>query len=404
MRILIIHQHDPAIHHVGGVGTYINTFIKYAPQDFKIRLIGVSTDAQKRPVGKWQKFQVNGTAFDYLPLVEAHPTYHGRFPLSVSFTWELWRKRHQIDFRDSILELHRIEPELALRDVEGGCKVLFFHTHSQDLYNPKTEIFWKRFPWLYFELEKRLISKIDQFYTVREDLIDWYQKRYPTLSQPFTFIPTWVDEKVFISRPESERVQIKKELASQNGLEASSAWVLFVGRFELQKDPFLLLQSFQHLLCRNPGTQLMMIGGGSLTSLVRSFITENRLEKNIFIFDAKSQEEVAQWMNTADALCLTSAYEGMPRVILEALQCGLPVVTIDEGEIRRIVTSPGVGRLVKERSPEVFSENLIQLLEQPPNRSACQKAAEPFTAKKVLDQLFASYRKLYAGGGSVYVR
>ena len=394
MRILIIHQHDPAINHVGGVGTYINTFIKYAPSDFQVSLVGVTTDSKKRPLGKWQQLTLDETTFDYLPLVAAHPTYHGRVPLSLSFTWELLRKRRQIDFKNALVELHRIEPELALRDIQGCRKVLFFHTHSQDLYHKQTEVFWKHFPWAYFALEKMLIRNMAQCYSVREDLIGWYHAKYPGLIKNFIFVPTWVDEDVFRSMPEADRRQTKEDLAQQYGLDPASKWILFVGRFEQQKDPFLLLKSFQALNRQLKDTQLIMIGGGSMETEIRSWIESHHLANMISLIKPQSQSDIAAWMNASDCLALSSAYEGMPRAVLEALQCGLPVVAVDEGETARLVTSPAAGCLVKTRDPETFSQSMAWLLGETPDRAACQSAARPFGAKKILDELFASYRAL----------
>lgn len=393
-RVLIIHQHDPAINHVGGVGTYINTFIKYAPADFEVSLIGVSTDAVARPIGKWQRREVEGTGryFNYLPIVESHPTYHGRFPLSLTFAWALWKYRKQIDFKKAILELHRIEPELALRGIKE-CKVCFFHTHTQDLYNPKTEIFWKKAPWLYFIIEKWLMKDMDQLYSVREDLIDWYKNRYPNMKQQFLFCPTWVDEDAFRCLPEPERLRIREELANEYGPDPKKKWLLYVGRFELQKDPDLLLRSFHHLHRQRPETQLILVGGGSMEPMIRAYIAEHHLEKSIFIIPPQKQPVIARWMNASDCFVLTSAYEGMPRVVLEALQCGLPAVSHDEGEARRVLGS-GAGRLVTDRTPEAFSAAFADVLDRPVDRKACQKGVEPYSAAKILENLFETYRQL----------
>ncbi len=402
MRVIIVHQHDPAIHHVGGVGTFINTFIKWAPEDCDVSLVGVSTDPEKRPVGRWQKFQVGARTIDYLPLVCAHPTYHSRFPLSVRFTWALWRHRRQIDFKNAIVELHRIEPELALLGI-GSPRALFFHTHTRDLYNPKTEVFWKRFPWLYFWLERRLLKRMERMYSVREDAVAWYRERYPKLSKPFSFLPTWVDEEVFHSLPEAERRAHKKALAADEGLDPESRWLLFVGRFELQKDPFLLLDAFRDLNERMPNTQLVMVGGGSLEDAIRATIATYRLGGKVFLVSPQPQSRISRWMNAADCLCLTSAYEGMPRVVVEALRCGLPAVSFDDGEARRLLEHALAGKLVKERTPRAFSEAFAEVLSRAPDRQACQRQVEQFSASAVLEGLFSDYRlmeKQAEAGGS----
>lgn len=393
MRVIIIHPHDPGIHHVGGVGTFINTFLKCAPSDVEVELVGVTADPQERPVGRWQELRSNGRTVKFLPLVAAHPTFHRRFPLSIEFTCALAQRRGMIDLQGAIVELHRIEPELALRDVRTW-KTLFFHTHTRDLYNPKTEVLWKRFPWLYFWLEARLIGHFDALYGVREDIVSSYRERYPQLRAPFTFLPTWVDEGVFASLPERERTPLKEALALQHGFDPACRLLLFVGRFELQKDPILLLDSFRDLLARRPDARLVMIGGGSLEFAIRDHLVSNRLTDRVLLLPPQAQDDIARWMNAADCLCLPSAYEGMPRVVLEALQCGLPVVASDEGETRRVAGDRAVGRLVRERTPEAFSAAFEEILDQRLDRAACQGQVAPYGAAAVLATLFDQYRRL----------
>lgn len=397
IRILIIHMHDPAIDHVGGLGTFINSFVKYAPEDFEVSLIGVSSEPEKRPVGEWQQLQISGRTLKYLPIVNAHPTYHGRYPLSIRFVWALNHFRPMINFKDAIIELHRIEPEIVLRDRKNP-KVLFYHTHPRDVYNPKTEIFWKKFPWAYFLLEGWLIKNMDQLYSVREDVIDWMRQKHG-MQQPFRFLPTWADEDVFKSLPEPERLQCKRELAGQHGIDAAAEWLLYVGRFELQKDPLLLVESFAKLQEKRPQTRLIMIGGGSLEPEIRALIERKQLGPKIHLIRPQSQPLLGKWMNASSLLCLTSAYEGMPRVVNEAFQCGLAAVSFDdEGGVRHVIKDRAVGRLVKERTPEAFSAAFEEMLKQAPDREACRKAVAPFGAKKVLETLFEDYRRLAAKG------
>ena len=81
------------------------------------------------------------------------------------------------------------------------------------------------------------------------------------------FLPTWVDEEVFVSFSEEARARQRRELARSFGLNPSRRWLLFVGRFEGQKDPLYLLELNQDwvperirvarkfLLSKKPGQQ-----------------------------------------------------------------------------------------------------------------------------------------------------
>lgn len=393
MRLLLIHQHDPSVPHVGGIQTFLNTFIKYAPADFEILLVGVTTDERTNPVGVKRGLRVDGREFEFLPIVAAHPNQRGRVPLSVRITAALHRFRREIPWSGSVVELHRIEPAMALRGLRAP-KVLFLHSHPQDLRNPKTEVVWGKFPAAYLWLERLLIGGMSRVYIVREDAVAFYRQRYPALADRIEFLPTWVDEEVFVSLPEEARARQRYQLARSWGLNPSRRWLLFVGRFEGQKDPLTLLESFRDLNGAAPEAQLIMIGEGSMEKQIRSAIAAYRLDDRVCLVPPVAQTQLARWMNSADCLVLTSAYEGMPRVVVESLQCGLPVVSTDVGETRRLIGDSVGGRLVSERTPEAFRQAVAELLKSPPSREACQRQAAPFTARKVLQPVYAAYRRL----------
>ena len=393
MRVIIVHQHDPGAPHVGGIGTFIETFVKYAPEDVKVSLVGITRDPATRPVGRWHQVNLGGKLCEVLPVVEAHPTHRGRVPLSLRFTVALARFRRMIDFRDAILEFHRVEPSLPLRSLPNR-KVLFLHGHMQDLYNSKTEVQWGKLPRLYFWVERRAIPMMERIYIVREDAVPFYCTRYPQWRERFGFLPTWVDDAVFSSLAQDERLRLRERFAREHGFHAGSRLLLFVGRFEGQKDPLLLLEAFRQLNGTVGHVVLVMIGTGRLEASIRAFLRTHSLGGVVRLFGSKPQQELAQWMNVADCLVLSSAFEGMPRVVVEALHCGLPVVSTQVGEVPRLIREAGAGRLVSQRTPEALAAAITEVLRQRPSHETCQRQILPYTAAKVLAPIYETYREL----------
>lgn len=74
-----------------------------------------------------------------------------------------------------------------------------------------------------------------------------------------------------------------------------------------------------------------------------------------------SRLEIAQMMNAADALVMTSLTEGSPQVIKEAMACGCPIVSVDVGDVKDLIG--GVeGCYIAERSTESVALNLEEAI------------------------------------------
>lgn len=394
IRVIQFHPYDPTHPNVGGIGSIIRALIKFAPSDFDIYFVGVSVNIELHPVGRWQRLELDGRSFHFFPVMAAPIGRRDKIPRTLKFAWALWRHRRQIDLHGAMLEFHRIEPSVVFW-LASNHKILFLHGHhGKDYYNPKSEVKWSRFPAIYFWLERHLIARFKQVYIVRADAVTHYQQHYPAMRDCIQFIPTWVDETVFHPLPLTGRRQLKRRFARQHQFDGGKRILLFVGRFVGQKNPLLLLQAYQEFKRHHDDAILVMIGMGELEADMRRFILEQELEADVRILGPRSHQQISEWMNAVDCLCLSSAFEGMPVVLLEALYCGVPVVSTDTGEAARLIPNDSIGRLVREHAPLPFMLAIRQILAQPSDPWACQQQAAPYTAQAVLYRLHSRYREL----------
>jgi glycosyltransferase involved in cell wall biosynthesis len=86
---------------------------------------------------------------------------------------------------------------------------------------------------------------------------------------------------------------------------------------------------------------------------------DTNLDVRIFTLENLSKEEVKNVFNIADCLLLTSFSEGSPQVVKEALACGLPVVSVDVGDVRSILKPIPYCFTSTERDPHVISNLII---------------------------------------------
>ena len=77
------------------------------------------------------------------------------------------------------------------------------------------------------------------------------------------------------------------------------------------------------------------------------------------------QENVAELLMTADVVCLPSYREGLPKSLIEACACGLPIVTTDTVGCREVVSDGENGFLVPIKSVEPLADALEKLIKDP---------------------------------------
>ena len=90
---------------------------------------------------------------------------------------------------------------------------------------------------------------------------------------------------------------------------------------------------------------------------------------------AGNQADVAPWMQALDLFCLPSyANEGVPQALMQAMACGLPVVTTPVGSIGEIVQDGETGRLVPPGDAGALGAAIEALLADAPLREPPRRA------------------------------
>jgi glycosyltransferase involved in cell wall biosynthesis len=115
---------------------------------------------------------------------------------------------------------------------------------------------------------------------------------------------------------------------------------------------------------------------------------------------AGNQSEVAPWMQAFDVFCLPSfANEGVPQALMQAMACGLPVVTTPVGSIEEIVTDGVTGVLVPPENAARLQAAIERLLNDASERNALgQRAAatarERFGEERMVERMVAVFRQV----------
>jgi len=394
-HICIIHQIDPIGKNVSGIGTFLRGFIKYAPKDFNIDLIGISSNNNKHSSNRWKRLRLGNKDFNFLPLL-CVKSKSGKtlMPLSLRFTLAL--KFSDIDTNNKLLFFNRIEPVLIFRKVKTPKIAVVHNDIVEQMKKGKSEVLWSKFSWLYFILEKYIFSSLNIIYSVNKNTVEFYQSKYSKQKKKFLFLPTWVDRYMFYPKKKSRERIRHKLLVRDKHLPAKGKWILFVGRFQQQKAPIRLIQTYAQYKKRNKDSYLILIGEGNLKNQIKDYVRKSELERSVFFIDFKNQLELAEFYRASDVMLLTSNFEGMPMCVLEALGSGLPVVSTDVGEVKRVIKNGFSGEVVDSFAPEDIARALEKVIKNPNiyKKENCVSCISEYTPEKVLKPVYELMRSL----------
>lgn len=137
--------------------------------------------------------------------------------------------------------------------------------------------------------------------------------------------------------------------------------LLFIGRLEKAKRIDLMIGVIEKTVKVHKDIILNIIGDGALRKELESLTKSKGLENHIKFLGYKNN--VYDYLNTADIFLLTSDYEGLPMVLLEAMAMKKIVITTNVGGISELIKDGKTGFLIDKGDPTRFSERLIGVID-----------------------------------------
>ena len=186
---------------------------------------------------------------------------------------------------------------------------------------------------------------------------------------------------------------ISKVDVLRKGNKAQSNNITFIGRIDPQKQPDHLIRAFEKIKKELPEAILRLVGDGSLTEQIKKLVSDLNLDGSV-IFDGirKDMENVYA---DCDVVVLTSQYEGMPNALIEAIGCGIPVVSYDCPIGPSEIIEDGVnGFIIDQDDTDEFAQKTVIALKQSWDediiKSTCRKFDSQVIAKQY-EEIFASF-------------
>ncbi len=172
-------------------------------------------------------------------------------------------------------------------------------------------------------------------------------------------------------------------LAIKNWTKSKHNKLIAVGEFKAQKNFLNLVEAIYFAKSSlNLDLSLLILGDGEQMPYISSQIKKMDLEENIFL--AGWVNDPLPYYNLADLFVLSSDYEGFGVVIVEAMSCGLNIVSTDcKSGPSEILMNGDLGTLCRVNDPESLANSIMHALKHPHDQDTLVRRSEDFSEKKI---------------------
>jgi glycosyltransferase involved in cell wall biosynthesis len=194
-----------------------------------------------------------------------------------------------------------------------------------------------------------------------------------------------------------------REVRRRLGVDPDRFVVGWFGRMTAVKRTDDLLSMLASLRERGVDALLLLVGDGDDRERLEQRAHDLGLARSCLFLGY--QEDVAAWYAVCDAVVLTSASEGTPVTIIEALAAGRPVVATGVGGVPDVVDEGETGFLVDPGDTAALAERLATLAGDPAlgtrmGEEGRARVLERYAVERLVDDVDALYAELLAGASS----
>ena len=235
----------------------------------------------------------------------------------------------------------------------------------------------------YTDLEAREARHANLQIAISQDEVEKCSRNYgykPLL------IPVGVDTGRFNSSVDG--TEIRKRYAKD-----TEKLILTVCRLEPRKDIPTLVSAAEIVSIKDPSIKFVIVGEGISRKGIEKMVRELSLTDKVMFAGEVSDEELPMYYRACDLFVLPTLYEGFGIVFLEAMACGVPIVSTNVGAISEVVGDCGV--LIPPQCPEILAEKILEIIENGELRKKLVMRGTEQVKEYDWDRLILKYEKAY---------
>lgn len=154
---------------------------------------------------------------------------------------------------------------------------------------------------------------------------------------------------------------VSKEFVNDKYGKIQTPTILFVGRMSPEKGVENLVKAVKVLVDNGLDLSLELVGDGPDFVRISELVKDLNLAENVELCgNVSNREDLLEYYKNASIFVLPSIEDATPKVLLEAMAVGLPIISTDVGEISNVLN--GVGKIVKSGNIISLAEAIEELL------------------------------------------
>lgn len=362
-----------SLYHVGGSERVWIERLNYLSENTDYQLYLITTDQDKRKIF----YEVNSK----ISLIDLDINYYKDKELNFIkriFQFKKKQKKHLKKLEKVLDEIqpdivigHGTEEKWLLPYFKGKYKIILeHHLEKNFLKKSAKNILYKLKADYFIYKEKKLINIYDEFLVLTEqDKEQWNNNKIKVIPNPLPFYSTEVSS-----------LKNKK--------------IISIGRLEKQKGYDILIDAWNIISKKYPNWILEIYGEGSERENLQNKINKLGLEKSFLLKGI--EKNIQNKYLESSIYVMSSRYEGMPMVLLEAMSCGLPVVSFDcPCGPKDIIKDNEDGFLVKFGNIEQMAEKIEELILDEEKRKLLGKNARKSVQRFSKDKIMKKWIELF---------
>ena len=188
------------------------------------------------------------------------------------------------------------------------------------------------------------------------------------------------------------------EARAELGLPLDAPVLISVGGLVERKGFHRVIELLPRLRQRWPDLRYLIVGGASAEGnnrpMLEAQVAELKLQDCVRFLGSLPPDELKHPLSAADVFVLSTGNEGWANVFLEAMACGLPVVTTDVGGNREVVNSAELGIVVPFADADALACALADALTRDWDRQAIRQHAEANSWDERVERLCRRFRTI----------